>query len=169
MFLFLPQNMIDGKYLLLGTNLGDKKANLSKARGFITRAIGNISNASSIYETAAWGKTDQPSFLNQVVQVATDLSPLQVLEKIEEIEKCLGRERIEKWGERIIDIDILYYEKQVIDIENLQIPHTGIPNRRFTLIPLVEIAANFVHPVLELSNQQLLERCEDDLQVRKLD
>lgn len=160
--------MIDGKYLLLGTNLGDKKANLSKARGFITILIGYIINASSIYETAAWGKTDQPSFLNQVVQVSSDLSAFQVLEKITEIEIHLGRERIEKWGERIIDIDILYYDDKVISNENLQIPHPGIPNRKFTLIPLVEISANFIHPILKVTNQQLLDRCQDELKVKKL-
>lgn len=160
--------MIDGKYLLLGTNLGDKKSNLTQAKKAINKQLGTIVSESAIYETAAWGKTDQPSFLNQVVQVDTDLTATELLEGISNIEKSLGRKRIEKWGERIIDIDILYYEDSVINMQNLQVPHPGIPTRRFTLIPLVEIAPNFVHPSLNLTNQQLLKKCDDPLEVRKL-
>jgi len=159
--------MIEGLYLLLGTNLGDKKLQLERARNAVSEEIGTISTASSIYETAAWGKTDQPSFLNQVLQVRTELTPTEILYKINAIEEELGRIRVEKWGERQIDIDILYYDGSIIDTKDLQIPHPGIPDRRFTLVPLVEIAADFKNPVLNMTNRDLLENCPDSLKVNK--
>ncbi|MTI22173.1 2-amino-4-hydroxy-6-hydroxymethyldihydropteridine diphosphokinase [Fulvivirga sp. RKSG066] len=157
--------MIDGIYLLLGTNLGDKKMQLSLAKTAISEQIGEIRQESSIYETAAWGKTDQPSFLNQVVEICSDLDPVKMLEVINTIEQKMGRLRQEKWGERLIDIDILYYKNQICNEPDLQIPHPGIPNRRFTLVPLVELAPNFKHPVLNKTNTELLHACEDDLEV----
>lgn len=160
--------MIEGIFLLLGSNLGDKKKLLSAACSEINKQVGQVVRKSSLYETAAWGKTDQPSFLNQVVEVVSGLSAEEILTRINQIEQHLGRVRIEKWGARIIDIDILYYAHDIIDTERLVIPHPGIPDRRFTLAPLVEIAPDFIHPVLRKTNTDLLASCPDTLEVKKL-
>lgn len=160
--------MMEGIFLLLGSNLGDKKTVLEHARVRIAENIGPIIQCSSIYETAAWGKTDQPSFFNQVIEVATELPAHDILQRINAIEQALGRIRKEKWGARIIDIDILYYKNQIIESDHLTIPHPGIPERRFTLVPLAEIAPDYVHPVLKKTNLQLLQDCKDELKVREI-
>lgn len=152
-------------YLLLGTNLGKRDINLSMARGHIGEKIGTILYSSKIYETAAWGKEDQPDFLNQVIMLNTYLDPYSLLEELQKIEAIIGRQRKVKWGERIIDLDILFYEKEVINDERLTIPHADIPFRRFTLLPLQEIAAKLVHPVLHKTIDQLLAKCADHLEV----
>jgi len=152
-------------FLLLGSNLGDRAEILLKARKEISSSVGAIVNESSIYETLAWGIEDQPAFLNQVLLVETMLRPQKLLIAINKIEQDLGRIRHQKWSERLIDIDILYYEDQVIDEEHLIIPHAEIVNRRFTLVPLVEIAADFVHPGLGKTQEELLRICGDKLEV----
>ena len=156
---------MNGIFLLLGTNLGDRKENLNTAIQHITARTGKVEKCSSTYETEAWGETEQPLFLNQVVKVQSDLSPAGLLQGIQEIEQQMGRIRYHKWGERIIDIDILYYFDQIIQTEVLQVPHPGIPTRRFTLVPLCEVAAEAVHPVLQKTQQQLLDECNDNLNV----
>jgi 2-amino-4-hydroxy-6-hydroxymethyldihydropteridine diphosphokinase len=156
---------IEGIYLLLGTNLGHKKENLEKALQLITLRIGPIEKTSSLYASEAWGETEQPSFLNQVVTVDTSLSAEGLLHHIQAIEQEMGRVRYRKWGERIIDIDILYYFNQVIQTGQLQIPHPGIPDRRFTLVPLCEMDAEAVHPALHKTHQALLNECTDKLNV----
>lgn len=153
-------------YFLIGGNLGDREGYLAKARQEISAKIGNISVISKLYETEAWGYTDQPAFLNQAISLQTDLSPLEVLEKISQIEKKLGRERQQKWYARTLDIDILFCEQQIIDLPNLTIPHPHISARRFVLVPLAEIATDFQHPVLNLRVQELLENCPDHLEVK---
>ena len=153
-------------FLLLGTNMGDKVTNLLQVRHLILQNIGIIVNVSSIYQTDAWGKMDQDDFLNQVLEVQTDLMPNQLLIECLELERQMGRERFEKWGERLIDIDILYYNDLVIEEENLNIPHPEIQHRRFTLIPLVEVAPDFLHPVLLRNNAELLQMCKDSLHVK---
>lgn len=158
---------IDGIYLLLGTNLGDRKENLEKACQLISQQIGSIRIASSLYETEAWGETDQPLFLNQVIQVNTELSPDELLRHTQAIEQQMGRVRLRKWGERIIDIDILYYHNQIIHTKDLKVPHPGIPDRRFTLAPLSEIAAEAIHPILRKTQEELLNSCTDTLKVWK--
>lgn len=152
-------------YILLGTNLGDRQANLSTAKTQILQKIGPILTESKIYETAAWGLTDQPNFLNQVIEIETKLSPSVLLKTILAIEKKMGRIRTQKWGERLIDIDILYYGKEVINQENLKIPHPYLQERRFTLVPLAQVAPEFKHPVLLKSNIELLEICTDNSNV----
>jgi len=152
-------------FLLLGTNLGNRDVNLSMARGHIGNKIGTILESSNIYETAAWGKEDQPDFLNQVVRLNTHLDPHTLMETLLWIETTLGRQRKVKWGERIIDLDILFYEDTVVNDEQLTIPHEGIPFRRFTLLPLNEIASTLVHPVLKKTVSQMLEECPDKLEV----
>lgn len=153
-------------YLLLGTNLGDRDVNLQNVRSALQR-VGKIVKESSVYESAAWGKEDQQSFLNQVCLVNTQLSPELVLGTILHIEKEMGRHRLEKWGTRIIDIDVLFYDDLVVDAPSIKIPHPEIPNRRFTLEPLNEIAAEFVHPKLKVKVSELLAACPDPLWVRK--
>src|SRR5690349_1456128 len=123
-------------FILLGSNLGDRKSNLSHARQEISRSIGEIVTASSIYKTAAWGNTEQPAFYNQVIEVSSMLTPEKMLSGILEIEKKAGRVRETKWGPRTIDIDILFYGDIVLSTETLTIPHPRIPDRRFTLLPL---------------------------------
>ncbi|MEQ8424593.1 MAG: 2-amino-4-hydroxy-6-hydroxymethyldihydropteridine diphosphokinase [Cyclobacteriaceae bacterium] len=153
-------------YLLLGTNLGDRKNNIAIARGHIAEKIGTIQKSSKIYETAAWGKEDQPDFLNQVIMLKTHLDPHTLLEALLWIEEALGRRRKIKWGERIIDLDILFYENEIIEDEKITIPHAGIPNRRFTLLPMQEIAPQLLHPVLNKTIEQLLAECPDKLAAR---
>jgi len=155
-------------FLSLGSNLGNQENNLSTAVGEIAIRCGKVVAASSLYKTAAWGKTDQPDFLNQVVAIETALVPAKLLTAILEIEKNMGRIRTELWGERIIDIDILFYNKHVVDVEGLIIPHSALTQRRFVLAPLNELAPDFVHPVLNKKVHQLLEACEDKLLVVKI-
>jgi 2-amino-4-hydroxy-6-hydroxymethyldihydropteridine diphosphokinase len=160
--------MMEGIFLLLGSNQGDRRLSLSGAQVAITEQIGPIINSSSIHMSSAWGHTEQPDFLNQVVEIRTELEPVELLDEILKIEIQLGRIRFKKWGPRIIDIDILYYGNKVIQSEGLTIPHMGIPARRFTLEPLKEIAPDFVHPVLHKTNTELLILCNDSLGVQAL-
>ena len=148
-------------YILLGTNLGDKITNLKTAFNKISSTCGSIIIYSGIYETSPWGITDQPSFLNQVIKIGFNNTAPELLEKLLLIEKEMGRTRDVKWGERIIDLDILYFNSEIIVQENLKIPHPELHNRKFTLVPLTEIAAGYKHPVFNVTNQQLLKRCTD--------
>lgn len=154
-------------YLLTGGNLGNRKQNLGQAARLINIACGKIVALSSIYETAAWGKTEQPSFLNQALKIETVLSARQLLRKILSTEKQMGRVRKEKYGPRIIDIDILLYNDEVHQYPLLQLPHPEMQNRRFALLPLSEIAGTVVHPVLHKTISTLLNECTDPLEVKK--
>ncbi len=156
-----------GIFLLLGTNLGDRHRNLQRAKDLLLKAGIDILASSSIYETQPWGKEDQPWFLNVLLEVRTTFTPEVLLLKCQDVEEELGRTRFEKWGERIIDVDILYYDDIVINTRKLAIPHPEIQNRKFTLLPLVELAAFVNHPVLEQNHMALLAACEDPLEVKK--
>lgn len=158
----------DQVFLLLGSNLGDRKSNLEKASGLIEKRIGIIRQRSSLFETKAWGKTDQPDFINQVLIVETKLSPHILLKSALAIEKEMGRIRTEKWGARLIDIDLLYYGKQILHTDSLTLPHPGIAQRRFVLEPLTELLPDFIHPLLNKSHRQLLIECTDTLSVQKI-
>ena len=158
--------MMGGIYLLLGSNLGDRREKISLACELINEFAGKIVKYSRIYETAAWGRTSQPAFLNQVVEIESHSKPKQLLNILQEIENKLGRVRRDKWGERVIDIDILYYGDLITQQKHLSIPHPEIPSRRFTLIPLVEIAADFINPLHMKSNSELLRECNDELMVK---
>ncbi|MFZ9045500.1 MAG: 2-amino-4-hydroxy-6-hydroxymethyldihydropteridine diphosphokinase [Cyclobacteriaceae bacterium] len=160
---------MEGKYLLLGTNLGHKLNNLQKAVNLLAEHHIEIKQSSSIYESEPWGIKEQPNFYNVVLEVQTSLQPKQLLTACLAIEKKMGRKRIVKWGERIIDIDILYFDDVITSKDDLTIPHSGIPIRRFTLQPLVELSPKLLHPELKKSNQQLLEECKDELRCEVLE
>ncbi len=155
-------------YILIGSNLGHRIQQLEDACGLVAMFVGDIIQKSSIYETQPWGVSEQPHFYNQVIKVETSLSPHDLLTTLLQIEEKLGRERSKKWDARKIDLDILYFDKLIIHEPTLKIPHVEIPNRRFTLVPLVEIAADEVHPLLHKTNQELLEACQDKLTVQKV-
>ncbi|HTR28612.1 MAG TPA: 2-amino-4-hydroxy-6-hydroxymethyldihydropteridine diphosphokinase [Puia sp.] len=154
-------------YLLIGGNQQDRVARLASARGFIASAGGKILQASALYETAPWGKTDQPDFLNQALRVATEQDAPAWLLTLLDIEQKMGRRREEKYGPRIIDIDILFFNNSIIRLPRLTIPHPEIQNRRFALTPLEEIAPDLIHPVLGLTIRELLAECTDPLAVKK--
>ena len=162
-------SMVNIAYLLLGTNLGNRSLNLSQATAMIAQTIGLVTAASGIYETEPWGVTGQPNYRNQVLATETALEPMAMLAQIHEIEKSLGRERRIRWEARLIDVDILYYNDWVVNQETLVVPHARLAERRFVLAPLVEIAPDFVHPVLKKTNRDLLEECPDLLAVSKVD
>lgn len=156
-------------YLLLGTNLGDKSQNLRTAIEIIGEKVGVLKQVSSVYETMPWGIEDQPIFYNQVIEIETTLEVNTLLATTQGIEKEMGRQKYRRWGERLIDIDILYYDQLVLESNDLNVPHAQIANRRFTLVPLADIAPDFIHPKLQLSQQQLLEQCPDALEVKKVE
>jgi len=148
-------------FLLLGSNLGDREAYLQTAVHYIETDVAHV------YETQSWGKTDEPDYLNQVIELKTALQPGFILQKILNIEKLMGRIREVKWGSRIIDIDILFYGQAIINEVGLQIPHPELHKRMFTLVPMSEIAPDFIHPVLEKSIFQLKSELKSDLIVKK--
>lgn len=155
-------------YLILGGNIGERFQNLVAARLQIYEQIGQIVEASSIYETQAWGVSQQPAFLNQALKVITDLEAHEILKKIHSIEQSLGRVRFNKWSERTIDIDILFYDDQAICSEELVVPHLHLHERRFVLMPLLEIAPSLFHPILRKNIKQLYAACTDKLDVMPL-
>lgn len=152
--------------LLLGSNKGNRSLQLEQAISALESEAGEIVCRSAIYETAAWGKEDQPAFLNMVVLVKTTLEPQPLLAAILSIEETMGRTRQEKWAERTIDIDILLYGDAVLSETNLEIPHPHLPSRRFALIPLCEIRPNAIHPISGQTIAELLDSCNDLLPVR---
>ncbi len=154
--------------LLYGSNLGDREAIMKQAAWEIHLELGEPVKVSSMYETAAWGITDQDPFLNCVITYNTSLRPLRILELIKETEIKLGRVRYQKWGPRTIDIDILFYDNIVYESPELQIPHPQLHKRRFVLAPLNEIRPEFRHPVLDKTIRQLYNELDDDLEVVRL-
>lgn len=155
--------------LLTGGNLGNRQENLAQAKLLIEQRCGNVIKSSSLFETAPWGKTNQPNFLNQVLIVETGLNPIALLEAILGIETDMGRTRGLKNDARTIDIDILYFGQEILSEPFLSIPHPEIKNRRFVLVPLNEIAPNFIDPVHLQSVNQLLTSCTDMLEVHKFE
>ena len=147
---------------MLGSNLGDRQKYIDTALSRIGETIGTVIKKTSVHETPAWGLTDQPNFLNMAVEVQTYLQPLELLEKTQAVEESLGRVRIQKWGARTLDIDILYCGDLVMNDAKLVIPHPFLHQRKFTLELLNELAPGFKHPVLEKTNSVLLFELENN-------
>lgn len=160
--------MINSAYFLIGGNLGDRINNLATARKLIEDKIGKIIKVSSVYETASWGITDQPKFLNEVLLVKTKFTPDETMQLIHGIENKMGRTRTQKNASRVIDIDILFFNDAVIRQQHLTIPHPEIQNRKFALTPLHEIAPGLVHPVFKRTVKELLSTTKDTLEVKLL-
>ena len=153
-------------YLLLGSNLGDRTALLQVARTQLATTVGKIIATSALYETAAWGREDQPAFLNQALAIRTNLSTDQLLVQCQAAERHAGRQRHERWGSRTLDVDILLFGDVVIDEPSLTVPHKRLAERRFALVPLTEIAGPLVHPQLGATISELLACCPDPLPVQ---
>jgi len=157
-------------FILLGGNINPRYTYIKEAENKISTFVGNIASKSSIYETEAWGFESEENFFNEVLLVETNLSANSLLKELLEIEKSLGRIRNEggTYGSRTLDADILYYNNDIIEEEDLSIPHPRLHLRKFVLEPLCEIAADFVHPKLKMSNKLLLKNCDDKSMVIKL-
>jgi 2-amino-4-hydroxy-6-hydroxymethyldihydropteridine diphosphokinase len=156
---------MNGIYVIIGGNLGNRVENLQRCREAIEDRIGAIVQASGIYETAAWGNEQDAAYLNQVLFIHTHLSAIETLSESLSIEQELGRIRSEKWASRLIDIDMLFFNNHVIHTEQLIVPHPQLQHRRFVLVPLNEIAAGVIHPLLGKNIHDLLLSCNDPLRV----
>jgi 2-amino-4-hydroxy-6-hydroxymethyldihydropteridine diphosphokinase len=148
-------------FIGLGSNLGDRENYLRQAISSLAPEVVFL-RASQIYETPPWGYTDQPAFLNQIVEARTDLEPQALLSKLKKIEKDLGRVERFRNGPRCIDMDILFYDDMVYTSETLTIPHPRIAERGFVLVPLNEIAPDLIHPVLKQKISALLEKADKE-------
>lgn len=156
--------------VILGGNSGDRAEYIRQATDLLIQRTGTLATASSLYETAPWGFESDEPFLNQVLQIETDLCPEAFLQQALAIEKALGRKRPSnvRYASRTIDIDLLFCDTEIIRTQTLTVPHPRIAERRFVLVPLNEIMPGFVHPLLRKSVSQLLAECNDPLPVKKL-
>lgn len=153
--------------LLLGSNLENPILQLETAILKISQIVSSY-RVSSIYKTAAWGNTNQADFYNQAMEIESDYSASELLEKLLQIEQTMGRQRIHKWEPRIIDIDIIAIENLIVNTETLQVPHPHMQNRLFVLIPMQELNNTWHHPILEKSISELISECKDELAVHKI-
>jgi 2-amino-4-hydroxy-6-hydroxymethyldihydropteridine diphosphokinase len=148
-------------FLGFGTNLGDRKKNLAYALNTLNdRPDLAVLRTSSIYETEPWGLADQPRFLNMVAEIETSIPPDELLERVKKLERDMGREDGPRFGPRLIDIDILLLEDQVVDQPDLIVPHASLHERAFVLVPLAELAPEIVHPVLNTTIGSLAENVD---------
>jgi len=152
-------NMDHIVYLSLGTNLGNRAANLKEAISSLPPQM-NVKAKSKVYETPPWGYTDQDNFLNQVVKAATYLEPEKLLKHIKRLEVAMGRKASFRYGPRLIDIDILFYDDVVLETSSLTIPHPDLHERGFVLLPMMDIAPDFVHPLKKKSIRELVGFCD---------
>lgn len=166
-FFFMASESV---FVLLGSNLGDRELLVHQACVMIGERCGEIVAQSGLYESEPWGFKAEHWFLNQVVKIVTSLSPDELMQSLLDIEKELGRDRSmphDGYVSRPIDLDILYYGDKVIDTQMVTAPHPRLHQRRFTLLPLCDIAPDFMHPTLKKTNLQLLGECQDSGTVNK--
>ena len=162
-------NMTGHSFILLGSNLGERESLLEKAIAMIGERCGDVIAVSKMYETEPWGFVAENNFLNQVIMIKTELCPHDLLKELLSIEAVLGRQRDENkkgYASRPMDLDILYYDDMAINDDDLIVPHPRLHLRRFTLLPLCDIAPEFKHPIFNKTNQVLLEECEDTSEVK---
>lgn len=154
---------VNSAYIILGGNLGDKRKNLETAQRLVSLQIGKIKRSSGIYETEPWGFEDSRNFFNQVIEIDTGLNPPELLERIKKIEAKFGRikKQSKKYQSRQMDMDILFFNNEIIRLPGLTIPHPRIHERNFVLVPLSELAADFVHPIFNQTILQLKSQCKD--------
>ena len=155
-------------FLGLGSNIGERISYIEKAVNAICR-IPDVKfiRSSSVYETEPWGKQNQSDFLNSVLEIETDMSAESLLKELKLIEKRTGRIENSKWSEREIDIDLLFYGNEIINVDLFIVTHPQIENRKFVLVPMAEIAPDLIHPVLKISMQDLLKKSTDTLKVER--
>lgn len=166
---FVRKDIMNVVFLGLGGNLGDRIKNLNSVISDIHQDCGEIIKQSSIYETEAWGSTSQKKYLNMVVKLNTRLSPQELIKKTGAIEQKLGRKRNnDQNSDRSIDIDILFFNNDILSFNDLQIPHPRLHLRKFVLIPLAEIESKLIHPLLKKNITDLLNSCSDTLRVTLL-
>jgi 2-amino-4-hydroxy-6-hydroxymethyldihydropteridine diphosphokinase len=159
---------LNSAVILLGSNLGDCLNNLKQAIELMRKCAAGVSATSDIFETEPWGMQDQPLYYNQVILLETTDNARTLMHLLLEIEQEMGRHRIAKWAPRLIDLDILYFNNEIINEEGLVVPHPRLHERRFTMAPLSQILPDFVHPVMKKSNLDILHSLTDELQVRAI-
>ena len=155
---------MSGIYIALGSNQGNRQANLSRALELLRQDGVQVLKVSSFWETKPYGVTDQPDFLNGAAQVATLLGPEELLQELLRVEQRMGRVRLRHWGERNIDLDLLLYDDVIMQSKTLTLPHPDMLNRAFVLLPLAQIAGRVVHPVAKQSISQLAEKFKKAVQ-----
>ena len=160
--------MMNTAYLVTGSNMGERDKQLRLASKLLEERCGRIIDQSGFYETAPWGKQDQPAFINQAIVLETSLNARDLLTEILYIEHLMGRHREEKYGPRIIDIDIIFFNHHIINEAGLVVPHPEMTKRNFVLTPLSEVIPAYIHPVYYRTVSELLKDCTDDLAVNKL-
>lgn len=161
-------NRMNYAYLVIGGNMGDREQELLRAIQLLEERCGAVIDRSSIFETAPWGKTDQDDFLNRALVLETGLASRDLLKEVLYIETLMGRNRKEKLGPRIIDIDIIFFNHEVVNEPELTVPHPEMANRRFVLEPLNQVIPAYIHPVSYKTVKQLLDECTDPLPVKKI-
>lgn len=152
----------------LGSNQGNRSANLAMAHRLLSRTVGLVHKESQLYESAPWGGIEQPAYYNQVLWVKTMLPLEAAFRQCQILEQKMGRQRSQKWGPRIIDVDLLYYNDVQLETPELVVPHPQLQDRRFVLLPLCDVAPHYEHPVLKRSSKELLSVCSDALSVTPL-
>ena len=157
---------IENIFLGLGSNQGDRELNLKNSIKLLNSRVGKVLNFSGIYESEPWGVKNQNYFLNQVIEIETHIDPNDLLNICKNIEYDMGRKPGIKWGKRVIDIDILYYRSKVINQKKLIIPHKLMHERKFVMIPLNDLNENHLHPILKISNKEILNKCADSCKVK---
>ena len=157
---------IENIFLGLGSNQGDRELNLKNSIKLLNSRVGKVLNTSGIYESEPWGVKNQNYFLNQVIEIETHIDPNDLLNICKNIEYDMGRKPEIRWGKRVIDIDILYYQSKIINQENLIIPHKLMHERKFVMIPLNDLNENHLHPILKITNKEILNKCIDSCNVK---